>query len=363
MPRPRGVSLYFLFLFSFVVASQARVTSVDRSPSESFDTGGATLIAASLEPKRTQPLPESHASGYPPKTKLQLGALAAFHYDSNVDLAPDVARFPFTPGGAGGKAVQLGLEPDKKAQASWTVLSGFLARYPLQKTDFQCQSLFGQVVLRYIEALREERLLAGGGYTLWRGLGPDNAVRLTGSFYYREFNGDAVGMGQALVTYRHRLALGSIDLKAELGLHSFENYTAANGEKYSFGVDWNLPLSRALSIRLGGSAAHYKARAATSTYRDLSFRVGLNAQLHPKWTLFADWRLARRDYAAVNPALARERLETVHTGQIGLRQRIQLPKRPPLLLTHSIRFLDIQSSNPAFERQRQVIGTELRLPF
>lgn len=353
-------SYWSFLLASLLIALEGRSAGTARPPSSSWSESVSAGAAAEAPGEGAA---AGRVGGGPPASRWSFGAVFAGYYDSNVDLAPEAAVFPFTPGGAGGPAIELSLDPANRAQASWVALSGLSARYRLQQGPAQSQSIFAQVILRHIEALGETRPLAGCGYTLWRGLSANSALRVTGSVYYREFKGDAVRMGLASATYRQRLALGSLDLGAELASHAFDHYTPADGEKYGLSLGWNLPLKQGLTVYFGGGAASYEARAATSTYRDLRLEAGLNLRLHPQWMLFGDIRRICRDYAAVNPALASERLETISAGQIGLRQRVPRKGRAPLLLTHSIRFLDIQSSNPAFQRQRQVIGSELRLPF
>jgi hypothetical protein len=164
-------------------------------------------------------------------------------------------------------------------------------------------------------------------------------------------------------TYRRRIAHGSVDLRASFAALTFERYTPADGKKTALTLGWNLSPSPALSCRLAAGACSYQARAATSTYRDLFAKAALQYQLSPQWSLFANIKLSRRDYDDVNPMLASERVETVKSGQIGLRQRLTSRDGPPWIITHSLRFLDIQSSNSAFERQRQVLGSELQLFF
>lgn len=296
-------------------------------------------------------------------TRLTLSGRLAAYYDTNVELAPSEARFSFIPPGIGTGPIELTLDPDNQPQDSWVVSAGLNARYQLEQTHRQTQALFGQIVLRHLDALRATRSIVGGGYSLWRGLCQDSAFRVTGSFYYRDFGRDAVTMQLLSGAYRRRIAHGSVDMRASFAAHTFERYTPADGEKTSLTLGWNLSPSQALSCRLAAGACNYQARAATSTYRDLFAKAALKYQLSPQWSLFANIKLSRRDYDDVNPMLASERVETVKSGQIGLRQRLSSRDGPPWIITHSLRFLDIQSSNSAFERQRQVLGSELRLFF
>lgn len=295
-----------------------------------------------------------------PVQRWSIAPVLSAYFDSNVDLAPDERTFPYlTDSGI----VELTLDPDALEIESMVYTGGLTARYALKEENSHTQNLIAQASVSHIEALAENR--AGGffGFSDFRRLSGDHALRTVASTYLSEIKEDEVALFAVRADLFSRLGRGRLNLNLQWGEYRFDQNRASDGRLIGVGGLWTAPPRGAWTFGIGSQFDRYLADSEFASYISGRLRVECSYKVNADLDLQVGLSYLVRDFDGLQEGFGDDRRDTSYPLELVANYRVGYINGQSLFLKLKGSYEEVHSDHALFERKRLVVGSELAIEF